>query len=706
MKTLISLILPFLLVSQSVLAAVPFKVDSLRSAGNIEVGGSASIGTTAAPNSKAVLDLTSTTKGFLPPRMTEAERDAIASPPTGLLVFNTTTSKLNQYDGVAWGVVAGGAGGRNYIENGDAESGTTGWATYLDAAGTAPVDGTGGTANITFGTTTSSPLAETASFTLAKSAANRQGEGASYDFTIEREDRFKMLQIDYTYEVLSGTFATGDVAVYIYDVTNSRLIQPSAYQVVNVGVSSSAQPLTFQTTDSTSYRLIFHVASTSAVAYTLKIDSIKIAPEVQAQGTPKTNSVSYAPTISNLGTGSTVTNSGFWYQDGDHMHIVMKVTKDASGGSGSSAVSFGIPSGYTIDTTKLPATSLQSLGYATDLSAGTVGSVLYLNSTSVYLYSMTVGAGQWNGSAFTANKQVTLNFKVPIVGWSASQVASTSANTNPVTLRLTSPSAGSFSAVTNVSFSTATVDTHGMLTSADTITVKVPGLYTIGGAFLTNTVTQSTTGAFEVYYRVNGGSSIRIGWVSGNGAAGVNYYTSGSDAVRLSAGDTINIRVTSSATATLNSGHLYLEKIDGPAQITASTVVTARYTTGTAGSYGTGGAVLDFPLKTEDSHNAVTTGASWKFTAPAPGKYRVSIGLSPSGTNGLYAELYKNGSTYARLAQYRSGANPPQLSGGTEITLLTGEYINIVVFSETATTSLATAAHLNYIDITRVGGVH
>ncbi len=43
-----------------------------------------------APDPSAMLDIQSTNKGFLPPRMTTAERNAISNPATGLLVFNTT----------------------------------------------------------------------------------------------------------------------------------------------------------------------------------------------------------------------------------------------------------------------------------------------------------------------------------------------------------------------------------------------------------------------------------------------------------------------------------------------------------------------------------------------------------------------------------------------------------------------------------------
>ena len=59
------------------------------------------IGTTT-PAGSAVLDLNSTTKGFLPPRMTTAQRDAIASPATGLIIFNTTTNSLEIRNSSDW----------------------------------------------------------------------------------------------------------------------------------------------------------------------------------------------------------------------------------------------------------------------------------------------------------------------------------------------------------------------------------------------------------------------------------------------------------------------------------------------------------------------------------------------------------------------------------------------------------------------------
>ena len=63
--------------------------------------GSLSIGVNA-PNASALLDLSSTTKGLLLPRMTTTEINAIASPAAGLTVYNTTLALICFYNGTAW----------------------------------------------------------------------------------------------------------------------------------------------------------------------------------------------------------------------------------------------------------------------------------------------------------------------------------------------------------------------------------------------------------------------------------------------------------------------------------------------------------------------------------------------------------------------------------------------------------------------------
>ena len=61
----------------------PFMMGSAIS--NAQTG----IGTTR-PDASALLDLTSTTKGFLLPRLTLLQQQALVNPAIGLLIFNTT----------------------------------------------------------------------------------------------------------------------------------------------------------------------------------------------------------------------------------------------------------------------------------------------------------------------------------------------------------------------------------------------------------------------------------------------------------------------------------------------------------------------------------------------------------------------------------------------------------------------------------------
>lgn len=94
------------------------------------------IGTTT-PNGSAILDISSSTKGLLIPRMTTAERNAIATPATGLMVFDKTTNTFWFYNGNAWTEMSG-SGSSPWISNGNdiynINSGNTGIGTVSPAA--------------------------------------------------------------------------------------------------------------------------------------------------------------------------------------------------------------------------------------------------------------------------------------------------------------------------------------------------------------------------------------------------------------------------------------------------------------------------------------------------------------------------------------------------------------------------------------------
>ena len=79
---------------------ITFYTDSIEKM-RIDINGNLAIGTTLA-NTSSVVDITSTTKGFLPPRMTTTQKNAISSPAEGLMVMDITTHKLCVYDGTSW----------------------------------------------------------------------------------------------------------------------------------------------------------------------------------------------------------------------------------------------------------------------------------------------------------------------------------------------------------------------------------------------------------------------------------------------------------------------------------------------------------------------------------------------------------------------------------------------------------------------------
>lgn len=83
---------------------------------------------------------------------------------------------------------------------------------------------------------------------------------------------------------------------------------------------------------------------------------------------------------------------------------------------------------------------------------------------------------------------------------------------------------------------------------------------------------------------------------------------------------------------------------------------------------------INFDSKEWDSHNAVTTSSTaWKFTAPISGTYRISFFANPGGQPAPY-KIYKNGSLYKSVAYGSSGVAG---SATTTIKLNANEYFDI-----------------------------
>ncbi len=86
----------FLVVFFSIFQSLNAQTNIFPSSGSVGIG-------TNSPSAAALLDISSTTKGFLGPRMTQTQRDAIVSPVAGLLIYQTNnTSGYYYYTGSSW----------------------------------------------------------------------------------------------------------------------------------------------------------------------------------------------------------------------------------------------------------------------------------------------------------------------------------------------------------------------------------------------------------------------------------------------------------------------------------------------------------------------------------------------------------------------------------------------------------------------------
>lgn len=631
-------------------------------------------------------------------------------------------------------------GTRSYIANGNAEKkGAKSLNAYADAAGAAPVDGTGGSPASTCTRTTSSPLAGDGSFLITHSANNRQGEGCSIDFTIDPNDQAKVLQVAFDYAVASGTFAggtdaaVGDLVLYIYDVTNATLIQPTSYKVLgSVSGQFYHHIANFQTaSNSTSYRVIWHMATSTATAYTWKFDNVKISPPITNFGAPITDWALFTMSITGSGSnpakGTISIDKAYWRRNGGNMEIRYEYAQTVGGANGSGTYQFNLPNSAVIDTTVTNNTgNLQGmdLGFGSAYDGTSITPfVLGPSSTSSSAIVMsqsnsTTGA---IGSAFFALGNTVVRYafsaKIPIAGWASSLLLSSDTDTRVVSVQKlgkNSPGGtGLGNAVQLAIFASVDKDTHGAYnTSTGVFTAPMPGFYR-GHFTVEGTSTISANGALVAYVYKNGSQLNAGATVAGSTVTGQDLTATVPFETYLVAGDTLDFRNSMSGTTiayatSFTGANFSIDRISGPSSIAATESVGASYSDSAGASIsGSTPTVYKYLTKNYDTHNAYST-STGLYTIPVSGKYIVSGSITTTSvtlatTGFVRATINKTGSSFAAAFTSGSGGSNTYTAQITQtVNCIAGDTIGLFVDASASTTSLTTALY-NTFSISRVG---
>lgn len=592
--------------------------------------------------------------------------------PTAAIGTNTT-----QLATTAFVIANAPAGGINWVTPSDGIS-ATGYNVYADAAGVVPVDGTGGSPTVTIAVSAVTPLRGTSSYLFTKPASNVQGQGWSKDFTIDSGfiDNPVAHTISMLARVASGTYADGDVTFWIVDTTSGQVIQPSAFRLLNA-VGAQILRMEFQPNfNSANYRLVSHVTSVSAVAYSLRFDDVSVSPNTAAAS----------------GSGSVVSFSGTQATQAltiDVTNMAFTTTKDSSAAWNGTQYVVPVSGDYSI------AGSFSS-------SANTSSSV-FLDGTRVFYGSTVVAGGVTAWSGTLTNLRAGQLISVRAASTTTASVGycsifrlsggAASGDSSGVTVARANSTTTAMSASQGALFTVIDFDTNGgfsTVSSATRYTVREAGYFTFSGGFY------AAAGGWNVVLYRNG-ALYEFG-TPGSAATGATKIAS--TPIRCIVGDFFELRANTAVTGTgvASEGYFGVQRISGPTQVSASEKISASYFRSATASV-TANTQTNFDTKVYDSHGAVTVGASWKFTAPDARIYTVKAYYDCVPASAVF--VFKNGVAHKRMF-YTAGAGAP-VTASLDIQLNAGDTLDLRPNATGNVAGGTLSSNASWIDITSQG---
>jgi hypothetical protein len=537
------------------------------------------------------------------------------------------------------------------------------WVTYADAAGVNPVDGTGGSPNVTFTRTTTNGevLQGTASAKLAKDAANRQGQGASLTITPSLSQRGKPNKISFSYSA-SANFDYGassfadpsDIIVQAYDATSGALLHPHPGYLNASGVYEG---LVHIPTTCTSVRIILHIATTNASAWDFFADDFKLSVAPNVESRTSSDWASYTPTFTAFGT---VSVSAFrWRIEGPDLIIQGQFT---AGTTTTSEPRVSLPNNFAVATTVTSGN--QKIGHyirgpvsGADTAHGgnlvAVAGNTYFNfssraafaatSTSSNLVDVTTNAQ----NIATSSDVISLEARIPVQGLTSGYAHPAQIGLNPEVIMQAYKSAGNVTANTTIAaWDAPGIDTTDSFNETTGVyTVKSPGTYSVTFAIDSSAGNGTRTNVMLNGVNVYGHDPIATA------GTGITNIMPPVVLPNLKYGDLITVELNANLTiaATAIKNWICIYKIGGSAAqpyIPRVCYIKDVKAANTAGGTATSGSFQTRTLNTLEGDQSFVSLASNQFTLQ-PGTYEIEA----------FATVYAVGNSIAKLRNTTDGSD-------------------------------------------------
>jgi hypothetical protein len=590
----------------------------------------------------------------------------------------------------------GGSGdGSNYLttgKTGNTIADVNIWQGYENTVnGVNPDKASGGTSLLAVSLNTTNPISGNGDIRFTKPASNIQGDGRALPFSIENRHLARVIQITVDARLQSGTYVTGDLRLsIIQDPSGTPVLIEPVNTAIQLGIAGQTVKLiaTFQTHITIKdYALCVHVASTSALAYTVDFNNFKVWEPIANYGAIITDWTQHILTSSNtqgIGTPyASPSQNVRWRRVGSNLEMRGNFRL---GTTTASEFRVNFPNG--LDANITPTTDRNDsevIGYlAIDSTSQTANRTLHTKNGFGYfnvgiqrsdVTSNPLSAN--NGDSISSDQDVTFYLSVPIAGWGSNMALSSDAGDGRlVDVYLSGMTSSAVSTTAGFKWTTVVRDSHGAVNNAGSETIftaPFSALYIISGTV--------ASGSTNLWIKPRRGSTNLdpIGFhVPGTGG-------SISGTVFLNAGEQLKIVFDGSATTTntANSSLYITTRVSNQIITPVETVVATA--TKESGSW-TDLTKVTWSHKQIDTHGALNI-ATGDYVCPMAGKYLVTAMLRPNSymtgsgaTTSGGVDIRKNGTRESVTNFYWNGAGNILQAGeqGTRIVdCIAGDVLSI-----------------------------